>query len=228
MADRFKLITHTERQTKPVLNLVLAKAGKVGPQLQAHSRNESCTTPSTPQLPRADALPAAPSSTSGLRLPPIPCGSLGPAPASAPGRGRLAGRSVTIGRLAGFLMNPFTGVDRPVLDRTGLTGTFDFSVEWALEPDLAESPGSRLEDAGPTFLQAARAALSQTEIDQRSCRCARTGSRRASDRELNGLTRRAGVQRLKSLRRMTTQYPSIIHESDHSVPPPIPTDPQAR
>ena len=51
-------------------------------------------------------------------------------------------------------MNPFTGVDRPVLDRTGLTGTFDFSLEWSLESDLAESPGSRPEDTGPTFLQA--------------------------------------------------------------------------
>src|SRR6266571_55059 len=37
LADRFKLITHTERQTKPAFNLVLAKAGRTGPQLQAHS-----------------------------------------------------------------------------------------------------------------------------------------------------------------------------------------------
>jgi hypothetical protein len=49
-------ITYTERQTKPVFNLVLVRAGKTWPQLQAHSDNGSCSTASTPQPP-----PAAPS-----------------------------------------------------------------------------------------------------------------------------------------------------------------------
>jgi uncharacterized protein (TIGR03435 family) len=141
LADRFKLIMHTQRQTKPVFNLVVAKAGKTGPQLQAHSENDSCSAASAP-------------STSGLQLPPIPCGSIGPIPASAPGRGRLVGRAVTVGRIAGVLMNPCTGVDRPVLDRTGLTGTFDFSLEWSLAPDSAQPLGSQTEDTGPTFLEA--------------------------------------------------------------------------
>jgi uncharacterized protein (TIGR03435 family) len=158
LADRFKLITHTERQSKPVFHLVLAKAGKTGPQLQAHSENESCSTTSTPQPPgAAPAAPSAPSSTSAL--PPIPCGSIGPIPATAPGGGRLVGRSVTIGRIAGFLTTPFTGVDRPVLDRTGLTGTFDFSLEWSLAPDSAEPLGSQPEDLGPTFLVALKEQL---------------------------------------------------------------------
>ena len=141
LADRFKLIMHAQKQTKPVFNLVVAKAGKTGPQLHAHSENDSCST-------------ASPPSTSGLQLPPIPCGSIGPIPASAPGRGRLVGRAVTSGRIAGVLMNPFTGVDRPVLDRTGLTGTFDFSLEWSLAPDSAQPLGSQTEDTGPTFLEA--------------------------------------------------------------------------
>jgi uncharacterized protein (TIGR03435 family) len=161
LIDRFKLIAHTETQTKPVFNLVLAKAGKTGPQLQAHSESESCSTASTPRLPGAapPAPPSAASSTSGLQLSPMPCGSIGPIPASAPGRGRLVGRSVTMGRIAGFLTNPFTGVDRPVLDRTGLTGTFDFSLEWSLAPDSAQPLGSPLEDPGPTFLEALRQQL---------------------------------------------------------------------
>jgi uncharacterized protein (TIGR03435 family) len=154
LVDRFKLVTHTERQTKPAFNLVLAKAGKTGPQLRAHS--EDCSTAATPQARGAAPLaePSAPSSTSGVQLPPIPCGSIGPIPARAPGLGRLVGRSVTMGRIAGFLTNPFTGVDRPVVDRSGLTGTFDFSVEWAPAPDPAEPPGSQPEVTGPTFLEA--------------------------------------------------------------------------
>ena len=59
-----------------------------------------------------------------------------------------------MGRIAGFLKNPFTGVDRPVVDRTGLTGTFDFSLEWSPEPDAARPPGSQSEDTGPAFLEA--------------------------------------------------------------------------
>jgi uncharacterized protein (TIGR03435 family) len=156
LADRFKLIAHTERQTKPVFNLVLAKAGRTGPQLLAHSENESCSQASTPRLPGAapPAPPSAASSTSGLQLPPMPCGNIGPIPASVPGRGRLVGRSVTLGRIAGFLTNPFTGVDRSVLDRTGLTGTFDFSLEWSLAPDSAQPLSFQAEDVGPTFLEA--------------------------------------------------------------------------
>jgi uncharacterized protein (TIGR03435 family) len=156
LADRFKLITHTEKQTKPVFQLVVAKAGKTGPQLQAHSEKESCSAASTPQPPGTvpPASASTPSSTPGLQLPPIPCGSIGPIPAAAPGGGRLVGRSVTIGRIAGFLTTPFTGVDRPVLDRTGLTGTFDFSLEWSLARDSAEPIGSQPEDTGPTFLVA--------------------------------------------------------------------------
>jgi uncharacterized protein (TIGR03435 family) len=156
LADRLKLITHTEKQTKPVFNLVLAKAGKTGPQLQAHSENGSYSTASTPQPPTAapSDTPPAPSSKFSLQLPPIPCGSIGPIPASAPGRGRIVGRDVTIGRIAGFLTNPFTGMDRPIVDRTGLTGTFNFILEWSLAPDSAQPLGPQPDDTGPTFFEA--------------------------------------------------------------------------
>ena len=59
-----------------------------------------------------------------------------------------------MGRIADFLKNPYTGIDRPVLDRTGLTGAFDFSLEWSIEPDPAQLPGSQSADTGSTFLQA--------------------------------------------------------------------------
>jgi uncharacterized protein (TIGR03435 family) len=67
LTDRFKLITSTKRQSKPVFRLVLAKPGKTGPQLQTHSDDGSCSLASLPQTP--DVPPAAvvaPSSRSRL------------------------------------------------------------------------------------------------------------------------------------------------------------------
>jgi uncharacterized protein (TIGR03435 family) len=155
LADRFALKTHTESQMKPAFDLVVAKPGRMGPQLQFHSeKNGSCSAqfPSEPGR-IANVPPTPPTPQSGLQLPEFPCGSIGPVGASDSERYRIGGRAVTLDRIAGYIMNPFTGVDRPVLDKTGLTGTFDFSLEWAL-PRNAAQPNGRPEDADPTFLQA--------------------------------------------------------------------------
>lgn len=37
LSERFKMKTHTETQLKPAFDLVLAKPGRTGPQLQVHS-----------------------------------------------------------------------------------------------------------------------------------------------------------------------------------------------
>jgi uncharacterized protein (TIGR03435 family) len=154
LAGRFKLATHTATKQGPVFALILSKSGRTGPQLQRNAK--PCSPTNAPQAPVAlrTPTPSAPSSTSGLQLPPFPCGNIGPLPASAPDRGRLGGRGVTLERIAAFLKNPYTGLDRPVLDRTGLTGTFDFSLEWSLAPDPTQPPNSQSEDNGPTLLEA--------------------------------------------------------------------------
>jgi len=140
LAERFKLRAHTEARAQSVFNLMLVKSGKIGPQLQ-HTANGTCTP--------------APS----LQLPPMSCGSVGPTPAREAGRGRIVANGASMGRIANFLMNPFTGVDRPVVDRTGLTGAFDMSVEWSLTQDSASPPNVSPEDTLPTFLQALREQL---------------------------------------------------------------------
>ena len=154
LADRFKLKVHKERHTKPAFNLVLVRQGQIGPQLRANT-NDACTGSSAEQP--AGAFPALatrePSSQSGLQLPPMACGGIGQISATAPDKGRIGGRKVTIERIAGFLENPFTGVDRKVLDRTGLTGTFDFSLEWSPERDIV-GPPDQAADSGPGFLEA--------------------------------------------------------------------------
>ena len=45
------------------------------------------------------------------------------------------------------------GIDRPVIDGTGLTGKFDFSLEFSSERDVSR-PDLVPDGTGPTFLQA--------------------------------------------------------------------------
>ena len=50
----------------------------------------------------------------------------------------------------------FLDLGRPVLDQTGLSGTFDFAIEWTpqLSGPLPPSTDFQPDPDGPTFLQA--------------------------------------------------------------------------
>jgi uncharacterized protein (TIGR03435 family) len=51
------------------------------------------------------------------------------------GRGKITGLGATMTQLVSWFSNA-NGVDRPVLDRTGLNGRYDFTLEWsALQAD---------------------------------------------------------------------------------------------
>jgi uncharacterized protein (TIGR03435 family) len=155
LADRFKLVVHTETGQAPVYTLVLSKPNKTGPQLQPHVDDGSCSA-ATP----APGAVTPKSATNSADLPPVCSTGVVGMPPSAPGRVRLGARNVTIGMLAGFLaftnVKFSTRVDRPVLDRTGLSGNFDFSIEFAPEFDGPPPPNFQPDPNGPTFLEALR------------------------------------------------------------------------
>ncbi len=140
LAERFKLAVHTETRQLPVLALVLARPGKIGPRLRPHpSDGPPCSaTIMSQSLP--EPMPARPPTVSG-GFPTI-CGDvMSTGVASSPSHIRLGARNVPIALLAGRLNGMLMGnLDRPVLDRTGLIGTFDFVLEWGGEPP----PGSNL------------------------------------------------------------------------------------
>ncbi len=143
LADRFKLKIRTETRQVPVLAMTLAKEGKFGPKLQPHP---------------AAACKNDPPPTNGEMLGVFPalCGGfLGLAPTS-PGLQNVGARDITMA----FLANGLTAMsrsDRPVIDNTGLSGTFDMALEW--EPDPA--PGQPAADApsGAPFFQAVKEQL---------------------------------------------------------------------
>ena len=93
---------------------------------------------------------------------PESCGSLAAWPAAGkPGRVRVGARNVPMTMITTSMNVPFTGVDRPVLDRTGLTGKFDFVMEFTPQFNGPLPPGANFQpdESGPTFLEALRQQL---------------------------------------------------------------------
>jgi uncharacterized protein (TIGR03435 family) len=112
LEDRFKLVMHQETRQLPEYALVMSKAGKMGPKLQPHRTDTKCVEvpvgqPNPPIVPGAALM--------------APCGGL-----RAPGDD-LVGQNVTMGKLANTLS---VLVDRDVVDRTGLNGTFDLTLHF--------------------------------------------------------------------------------------------------
>jgi len=111
LADRFKLVVHRERKEVPSYALVIAsKDGKLGPQLQP--------TPTA----CADWIGGGHQCSPPLIFGDLPCG-----------RGEMRGNVMRQSRAPlsqlATLLSP--RVERPVEDRTGLTGMYAFDLRWA-------------------------------------------------------------------------------------------------
>ena len=78
-------------------------------------------------------------------------------PASGPGRLSLGARNVTMGLIASALPD-WGALERPVLDRTGLTGTYDFTLEWTPDTHNSATPDADT-SSGSTFLEALKEQL---------------------------------------------------------------------
>ncbi|HEY6467581.1 MAG TPA: TIGR03435 family protein [Candidatus Acidoferrales bacterium] len=139
LADRFKLVVHRENKEGPVFALEMVKPGKLGPQLKPHVSDPSC------------------SDSNGAASPTCASGLMQTRP-SVPGLIHYVGQNVPVSIISKYL--PLTsqwgtGLDRPVLNKTGLSGNFDFSIEFArqLDPDAR---GPQPDQSGPTFIEALR------------------------------------------------------------------------
>jgi bla regulator protein BlaR1 len=149
LADRFKLAHHFETHEVPVFALTLVKPGKLGPKLLSHADGPACDAVAQPFTGQGfpDVFPPMCDAYGALRGP----------------KGMLmASRNTTMDLLASSISG--TGrLGRPVVDKTGLSGRFDFRLEWMPEPDdqtlreLARPADAQPPDStGPTFPQALR------------------------------------------------------------------------
>jgi uncharacterized protein (TIGR03435 family) len=133
LADRFHLVTHYISADAPVFALVLAKPGVTGPNLKPHPPSDACAAPVSEQSSAPAAHPAAASSAVGV-LPPV-CGVIAHVPSSTPGQ-HYGGRAIPISLLASSVptMTGLAVMPRPVVDRTGLSGLYDFTLTWMHDP----------------------------------------------------------------------------------------------
>jgi uncharacterized protein (TIGR03435 family) len=158
LADRFKLKVHYETRVVPLYVLVLAKPGKFGPQLRLHRADDPvCAKPTTSQNPNEGDAEGYPEVCGG------PYGMI----PSKPGRMKSGGRDVSMARFAAIL----TGVgvvDRPMLDKTGIQGTVDYSMEWRKVVDqVARGAPLELDEDAPTFADALKEQLGIKMLPQK-------------------------------------------------------------
>ena len=153
LADRFRLQAHYETRQVPVFALLVDQPGKLGPLLQKHPEELPC--PTTPMAPSPS--PTAPPQELDSRFPEI-CGGFMAMPPSAPGRLRGGGRNVTMELIASSMTGGGSGVDRPVVDKTGLDGRFDVAIEFSPQygAGLPATSNFPRDPSGPTFVEAIR------------------------------------------------------------------------
>ena len=163
LADRFHVQVHFEMKDLPVLALSLQKPGALGPKLLPHEKGPPC-----------DAVVTI----SAERVPsffPITCGEFAIRPGPTGGRMVLWGsRDTTMDLLAAHL-NDRGGVGKPVVDRSGLNGRYDFTMEWTMEalqvstPEPPDTPVTTfleaLKDQLGMKLEPARAAVRVLVVD---------------------------------------------------------------
>jgi len=140
LAERFQLKVHSETPMTPVLAMVLVKPDKTGPKLRPHSEGVPCEASGVSMFPPVCDVYM-------MEMP--------------PNAGARAGsRNTTLELLAGALRG-IGRLDRPVVDQTGLSGRFDFSIEFVPEPGTPSTPSADApaEVPGSGFLEALREQL---------------------------------------------------------------------
>lgn len=136
LADRFKLKVHRETRQSDVFRLVKARAdGKLGESLKPSTANCGAMLGGRPggpgPAPGANTPVPAPGAAAGPPLARLggPPGPGGPMPGCmmmiAPGRLEVTGQP-----LSAFASTLATQMGRPVIDETGLSGRYDFTLSY--------------------------------------------------------------------------------------------------
>jgi bla regulator protein blaR1 len=132
LAERFKLAVHRETRQMDIYELVLARPdGKLGPALKPTTQDCAAMMAAARGGPPPGPAPGPNS--------PVVCGMRG-----------LPGRLVAGAMPMALLASNLSGqVQRIVIDRTGLSGAWDFEITFAPERPLNPPPGVEFPPADP-------------------------------------------------------------------------------
>lgn len=150
LEDRFQLVSRKEIQQLPAFAVSLAEPGKTGPNLKQHTADSPCSaTVSTQQSdPVEKLLKAWPPNCNHVRFSEIPGGI------------RAAGRDVGMVDVMDTLTSIGVGDgDRIFVDQTGLSGNFDFVMDFTEVPkpsSAREGSQAPTENSLPMFGDAVR------------------------------------------------------------------------
>lgn len=143
LAERFKLMAHEERRDMPAYAMVLTRPDrKLGARLRPFA-GECSEDPAKVSLPDFTGL----------------------LPTTNPGQAQLCMSLIGVGRISarGMVLSDLTtmlsrlpAVRRRVTDRTGLSGTFDYDVEWTptVAPTGVVVPTDQPSNPGPSIFVA--------------------------------------------------------------------------
>ena len=145
LRERFKLAVHFEKKVSPVLILVLDKPSSTGPNLRPHSEGPPCDPKASLQVPKPSEK-----GDEGI-FPPI-CDAY-MLRRNSDGKMQFGSRNTTTELLARALttVNHF---GRPVVDQTGLSGRYDFTLTWNPDQDSARPPDAAQLPSQTTFMEA--------------------------------------------------------------------------
>ena len=144
LADRFQLAAHWETRETRVYEMVLNKPGRTGPRLRLHPADPPCSNVVKGGEP--------PVTDDGY---PYLCGGLFPI-AHAGKSYSFGARNITVA-FFGEQLSMLGQLGREVIDKTGLAGSVDFTLEFA--PDTGAASASDEAPTAPTFEQAVAAQL---------------------------------------------------------------------
>ena len=155
LADRFHLVIHRELRQVSLYAAELIKPGTLGSHLRPHPADQPCSSIYVSPKDGGPPLPAPdPQAFAGGF--PLRCRTFGPGPATEPYFKTEGARDLSMESI----VSTFSGLGnlgRPVIDQTGLTGTYDWYLEFLPElPPGAETPGRPPDAAGPPFTDALR------------------------------------------------------------------------
>ncbi len=144
LADRFKLALHFETLEETVLALTLIQPGKTGPALRPHGEGPPCDSP----------VPGGGAGQNGTRPFPFKCGFIDEIDLPNHQR-RFGARDVSMALItSGLASTEWLG--RKLVDQTGLSGKYDFKIEWTPAPSglSPSTEESQTDSGGPTFQKA--------------------------------------------------------------------------